>query len=228
MSSTLFLSMMLAASADMVAVTPENYPKISHELLTSSESGSLIFSQGDCLAVKLFSGSPYTHVGVVVRQAGQHWVYDSMSGVGVRKTPLEEYVLLQTPCTLHVIHPQKPFDVDETAALADYLESQLGRHYSVKHHLTGCEAEGIHCAEYAVSGFMAANRLKADRPAKVSPGSLLVGVQEAGQARDGGTFLLSPAPIAVEARGWWSQLWLDTKTCTGDCCQQMRRWFVCS
>ena len=48
------------------------------------QSGTLLFSEGDCLAVRIFTKSPYTHVATVVEQDGKFYVYDSMNGVGVR------------------------------------------------------------------------------------------------------------------------------------------------
>lgn len=229
MHALALLPLLLTGSGAPIPVTPADFPKIEQQLVETVETGSLIFSQGDCLAVKVFSASSYTHVGIVSRVAGSPVVYDSMSGIGVRKMPLHEYLRLQTPCTLKVVHPQDSFSSEEARALRAYLESQLGREYGIKHHLTGSTAEGIHCAEYATHAWMSAGRLKADRPSRVSPGSLLTGVEEKGAVRSGGTYLLSPAPIAEEVpSGWWHRLWIETRDCTTESCQQMRRWFVCS
>ena len=40
---------------------------------------------------------------------GEITVYDSMNGVGVRMTPLAEYLRLQTPCEIHVVRLATPF-----------------------------------------------------------------------------------------------------------------------
>ncbi|OYW14771.1 MAG: hypothetical protein B7Z55_15450, partial [Planctomycetales bacterium 12-60-4] len=73
--------------------TLQALPQIAGE----AQTGTLIFSQGDCLAVKVFSQSPYTHVGVVVCDDDASWVYDAMNGPGVRKTALHEYLRSQVP-----------------------------------------------------------------------------------------------------------------------------------
>ena len=48
------------------------------------QTGTLLFTAGDCLAIKASAGGPYTHVAAVVLQNGAPVVYDSMHGVGVR------------------------------------------------------------------------------------------------------------------------------------------------
>jgi hypothetical protein len=95
-------------SAD--ANTPEPAENLIEELKQGLQTGSLIFSQGDCLAVKVFSKSSYTHVAGVVAKDGEFVVYDSMNGIGVRKTPLVEYLRQQTPSLIHVVHPRIPFE----------------------------------------------------------------------------------------------------------------------
>ncbi len=74
---------------------------------------------------------------------------------------------------------------------------------------------------------MACRLMHANRPSRVSPASLAVGV------------LRSELYVAAEAvdlveetehpvgRNHCEQMWLDTKVCTIQFCTQMRRWFVC-
>ncbi|MBC8116539.1 MAG: hypothetical protein H7062_19275, partial [Candidatus Saccharimonas sp.] len=112
-------------------------PEVLAELKQSLQTGSLVLSQGDCLAVKVFSRSSYTHVGGVVVRDGEVFVYDSMNGTGVRKTPLDEYLRLQTPSQIHVVHPKQPFTPEGATAYETHLDGQLGRRYAIKHHLTG-------------------------------------------------------------------------------------------
>ena len=44
---------------------------------------TLIFNNGDCLAVKVVTASSYTHVGAVVVEQGSAYVYESAHGIGV-------------------------------------------------------------------------------------------------------------------------------------------------
>lgn len=153
---------------------------VVEQLAPAVQTGTLLFSQGDCLAVKCFSASRFTHVGMVAQTPSGPMVYDSMNGTGVRRTPLAEYVALQTPCDLLAVHPAKPIPEPQARKLCEALEQQLGRPYGIRHHLTGSKCEGVHCSEYATECLIAADLMTAKNPARVSPGSLLQGVRRRG------------------------------------------------
>ncbi|MAG93947.1 MAG: hypothetical protein CMJ48_09385 [Planctomycetaceae bacterium] len=192
------------------------------------QTGTLIASQGDCLAVKIFTDSQYTHVGSVVVRDGKPYVYDSSNPAGVRCQALENYLKSQNPYEIHILQPAKRLSKRQSREFASHLDSQLGRPYAVKHHLTGKSATGIHCAEYAIKALSAADLMRAKRPAKVSPGSLVRGVVKANRYSAGRTVLLreKPAPPPKGAN-WCDQMWIDTKTCTANCCRKMSGWFLC-
>ena len=203
-------------------------PEVLAELKQNLQTGSLIFSQGDCLAVKICSGSSYTHAGGVVVKDGNVTVYDSMNGTGVRKTSLDEYLRLQTPSQIHVVHPATPLITERAAAYETHLDSQLGRKYAIKHHLTGRRCDGLHCAEYTTDALMAAQLIRADNPARVSPGSLLEGLEKAHLYTDGGRFALKAAePPAPANLTWCQRMWHDTATCCSNTSTQLRRWVLC-
>ncbi|WP_083843003.1 YiiX/YebB-like N1pC/P60 family cysteine hydrolase [Schlesneria paludicola] len=194
----------------------------------TAQTGTLIFSRGDCLAVKVFSQSSYTHVGGVVVRDGQAIVYDSMNGQGVRKTPLAEYLRQQTPSTVHLVHPKTPLTQEQATAYETHLESQLGRKYAVKHHLTGRRCEGLHCAEYMTDALMAASMMTAKQPPRVSPGSLLEGVLTADVYVDGTRMELKlESPPQPEGLSWYQRAWRSTSTCCTGSATQMRRWILC-
>lgn len=201
---------------------------VVEQLTPAVQTGTLLFSQGDCLAVKVFSASHFTHVGVVALTPAGPFVYDSMNGPGVRKTPLAEYVALQTPCDLLAVHPSRPLSEAEANRLGRALEQQLGRPYAIRHHLTGSKCEGTHCSEYATESLIAAGLLTANNPARVSPGSLLQGVTAAGLYMEGDEFTLALAPVPEPADETWCQWsWRCTKTGVLGSCMQVRRWFLC-
>jgi permuted papain-like amidase YaeF/Yiix C92 family enzyme len=203
-------------------------PEVLAELKQSLQTGSLLLSQGACLAVKVFSGSSYTHVGGVVLKDGNVTVYDSMNGPGVRKTPLDEYLRLQTPTQIHVVHPQQPFTPERAVAYETHLDSQLGRRYAIKHHLTGRRCDGLHCAEYMTDALMSAQLIRAENPARVSPGSLLEGLEKANLYTDGGHFALnSVVPPKPANLTWCQRAWHDTGTCCSNTAAQLRRWVLC-
>lgn len=212
------------AGSEVRSASPEVLAELKKELRT----GSLLLSQGDCLAVKVFSGSSYTHVGGVVVNGEGISVYDSMNGVGVRKTPLDEYLRLQTPSQIHVVHPAKALTTGQASSYEAHLESQLGRKYAIKHHLTGQRCDGVHCAEYMTDALMAAKLIQAQNPPRVSPGSLLEGLQKANLCTDGGRFELKEAVAPKPTNLTWCQrLWYDTGTCCSNTATQLRRWVLC-
>lgn len=192
------------------------------------QTGSLIAGRGDCLAIRAYTASAYTHVGVVVVAGGEAHVYDAMNGVGVRRQPLDEYLQSMSPDVLHIFHPRRPLSEEQGRGLEYYLESQLGREYGVAHHVTGRRAAGVHCAEYATDALMSIDLIHAQRPAKVSPASLIEGMTQHEIYLQTRTIrLLSPTPDAPPADGWCERLWIDTKDCTRRCGRKMSAWFLC-
>ena len=198
------------------------------ELASDLQTGSLLFSQGDCLAIRVYTASPYTHVAVVVMDGNRPVVYDSMNGTGVRRLSLEDYLRTEIPNELHVFHPTRPLTTEQGSDLREYLDSQLGRPYAVHHHLTGKRAKGVHCSEYATDALISIGLLRANRPSKVSPASLVVGITQAELYDESATIDLAPLPPAQPpAKNRCHRLWLDTKRCTIACCDKLSGWFLC-
>ncbi len=201
--------------AEPVSATPAVAARLLAEELCP---GSLILHQGDCLAVKIYTKSRFTHVGVLLPdEAGEWQVYDSANGHGVRKMSLGDYLQIQPEQNLVVYHPAHPLNASELRRLQTALEEPLGRPYSVKHFLSGEPTVGLHCSEYACCALMAIPLITADRPARVSPVSLLNGLAEADLYRAGISIqLLSEPPTPpLESQSWCGRLWISTKNCTG-------------
>ncbi len=198
------------------------------EVAADLQTGTLIVSQGDCLAIKIYSASAYTHVAAVVVRDGQAHVYDATGGAGVRKQTLREYVVSQGDHTLYFFHPCRPFSGERRACFEQHLERQLGRPYAIHHHLTGRRCEGLHCSEYVTDALMAAEALRARQPSRVSPATLVEGILKADLYRQGTTVALVPQSAErPESQGWCARLWFDTKQCTRACCGKLRGWFFC-
>ena len=222
--------MLLLAALTAEPAEVQTYPDEATAVKSLSQevqTGTLLFSQGDCLAVKVFSKSSYTHVAVVVKEKEKILVYDSAKGSGVRKSTLKEYLSYLGRDDVHLFHPRKEFTAYRTKALQKYLDSEIGREYGVRHHVTGEESDGIHCAEYAVSALMAARLMHANNPAKVSPASLVVGIRQAELYSSPRTINWEP-PAVPEAEGTCAQWWLDTKICTRNAWTKCRGWFCCN
>lgn len=208
--------------------TCESIAEACDRLSVDVQPGTLLFSKGDCLAVKVFTQSEYTHVAMVMLQEGQPYVYDSMNGAGVRKLPLKDYLQRQSPDVVHVFQPREPLTLEQERLLTEALERELGRPYAVRHHLTGKTSAGLHCAEYMTYAFMHSRMLYAERPSRVSPASLVEGIVKGNLYAPASTLTIEPpAPERPEGDTWCERLWLDTKYCTLDSCRKLRRLFLC-
>ncbi|QDT89671.1 YiiX/YebB-like N1pC/P60 family cysteine hydrolase [Gimesia algae] len=204
------------------------FDQLADSLTSRVQTGTLLFSKGDCLAVRIYTQSAYTHVAMIVMRNGEPLVYDSMNGVGARCLTLKNYLNTQRPATIHVFQPNAAFNPTMTARYERYLDQKLGTPYSIRHHLTGARARGIHCAEYAIDALSACHLMKAQSPAKVSPASLVTGIVQADRYSPSIIFELERPPLVAEKpRNWCHQLWMDTKNCTSACCVKLRGWVLC-
>lgn len=218
------LLLAVVASAPVLAFSSPD--EAAERLSAEVQTGTLLFSEGDCLAVKAFTGSPYTHVAGVVVEDDEAWVFDSQNGVGVRKLRLTEYLAATRPDELHVLQPKS--GLPNANAFEEHLEKELGRPYSVAHHLTGRRCEGVHCAEYMTDSLSAAGLVRAERPPRVSPATLRNALLKNGLYEEGPVLEISaPAPKREPASGWCRELWLDTKDCCASCWGCVRRCVFC-
>jgi hypothetical protein len=228
MWSIVLISALSCCGDRLVENAPDPSESVLAEIKQGLQTGSLLFSRGDCLAVKVFSQSSYTHVAGVIACGDDFVVYDSMNGVGIRKMGLSDYLRQQTPNTIHVVHPKDPFTMEKRDAYERHLESQLGRKYSVKHHLTGQRCDGLHCSEYMTDALMAAELISAQQPSRVSPGSLLEGVIKTKVYIHGNRLdLKSQLDSEPLDRRWYHRAWRETCTCCSKSVVQVRRWVLC-
>jgi len=226
MSWIILTAVLAAGPAPVVAEVSaaEALARLSDELQT----GSLLVSRGDCLAVKIYSASALTHVAAVVVKDKKMLVYDATGGAGVRKQLLSDYIQGLRDARVHPFHPIEPLSEKQMQCFEQHLESQLGRPYAIKHHLTGSRAKGLHCSEYVTDALMAAEMLHAQNPARVSPASLVEGALESGAYRPGESLeLVGDSPNPPEDQSWCAWLWFQTKECTCACCRKMRGWMFC-
>ena len=222
---------LIAATLAAAPVETQSFASVdaaAAALADEVQTGTLLFSKGDCLAIKVYTNSPYTHVAAVVVQDGAPYVYDSQNGAGVRRLMLNEYLGAQRPERLHVHHPREPFSPEQAECFVGHLDEQLGRPYDVLHHVTGKRADGLHCSEYVTDALMACQILRANRPSRVSPASLREGILNSSLYTAGRTLEIEmPVAQVPEGDNWCEQLWIDTKVCTTRCCAKMQGWFLC-
>lgn len=192
------------------------------------ETGSLLFSDGKCLAVKVVSRSRFTHVAVVVREKEGVFVYDSQNGVGVRRLSLAEYLGQNVGVEIEILRPRGSLTSSQKVGLQRYLKSQLGRPYAILHHLTGSRREGLHCAEYLTDALMAIELISAEQPSRVSPASLHSALLTHKLYRHQRTARLDlPEPKRVEGKNWCHELWYETKDCCSSCWSGFRGCVLC-
>ena len=197
-------------------------------LASTVQTGSLLVSEGDCVAVKVFTGSPYTHVAAVVIRNGDPFVYESANGVGVRCRTLASFLAAQENTEVHIFHPHERFSPSRATQFEKALDSRLGQPYAVMHHMTGERGEGVHCSEYVTDALVECNILRAKQPARVSPASLLQGLLQAELYHETTVVKLAPVCRTVsQDAGWCTRIWLDTKNCTHRCYLKMRGWSCC-
>lgn len=223
-----FLFLIVAFFADAGGPVDETRlpPSTVAAVADAVQTGSIIASRGDCLAVRVYTRSPYTHVGSVVIQDGKAVVYDSMIRIGVRCQPLDEYLESQRPCEIELFHPTKPFTKDQVQKFDAYLQEQVGRPYAVRQYVTGRQVKGLHCAEYLTQALIASEHVTSENPAQVSPAGILQSLTqyELYSACEAATLPAVPIPPPPRATSWYGRAWQDTAKCTKDCWQQTGRW----
>jgi hypothetical protein len=197
-------------------------------IAAEARTGTLLFSEGDCLAVKVYTRSPYTHVAAIVIEDDQPYVYDSQNNTGVRRLPLKQYLAAERPCEFRIFRPSVSFSGRRATEFVAHLDSQLGRPYAIAHHLTGKRADGLHCSEYMTDALIHCHVLRAKQPSRVSPASLVEGLLKGGLYEPQKTVVIrDPPEVVPEGRCWCEDLWIDTKQCTKRFCRSLSRIFLC-
>lgn len=215
-----------AASIDSIQVASAS--EAARELRPELQTGTLLVSEGDCLAVRVYSQSPFTHVAAVVMRNGRPFVYDSANGVGVRCQTLAHFLRTQSPDELHVFQPVHRMDSDCRKQFTDALDEQLGRPYSVSHHLTGKRSNGVHCAEYISEALGKCGIIRVKNPARVSPASLVKGITQHDVYTQSETVhVVAPTRPSTPPSTWYGRAWYDTKACTASCMAKLRRCVLC-
>ncbi len=200
---------------------------IAEEVSQKCSTGTLLFSEGDCLTIRVYTWSPFTHVAIVVMESGQPVVYDSTNGIGVRRLALDNYLKGEgySSSNVVVMNPVKPLTPEQQEKLNSYLDSQLGKPYALKQFIIGSGHEGIHCSEYVSAALRESDIIKVNRPEKVSPASLYEGVNSSSLYNIGlVSQLIRPVIKRGKGDSWYHQAWLDTKFCYNKCHFKLATW----
>src|SRR5262249_39664775 len=115
--------------------------------------GTLLFLENCSTVVERATHGEIPHVALVFGENGQQWVYEA-TPAKVRRVRLADYLidLARTnqrrkeadEIRAFALRPEPEYSPDEIAKMRTYLDSQLGRRYSVKNYVRGKPYDGIH------------------------------------------------------------------------------------
>ena len=108
------------------------------------DSGSVLILEHSNKPVSSFTGSAITHVALLMEIGGNPWVYEATPGK-VRRVPLNTYrselgelnERRSKKTRLWIMEPEDEFTRGQLLKLKAFLDSQLGRRYSVKGYVRG-------------------------------------------------------------------------------------------
>jgi hypothetical protein len=132
------------------------------------------------------------HVALAMSEGGDAWIYEA-TPAQVRRVSVDQYYLelarlnerrkADDRVRVWAMQPKETYTSDETAAMREYLDSQLGRRYSLKNYVLGQPGDGIHCGELAASTLNRSGRFMLDECEKLHPAALCAQVQPLYQER---------------------------------------------
>lgn len=204
----------LAAATAPAAVVQNvsNLDRFVAELTPQLQTGTLFFSQGKSVVVRLVGRSRFTHVAAVVVRPEGVCVYDAMRTVGVRRLSLRDHLAVQAGDAFEICQPTATLSPEQALALQCSLERRVGTEYAYSQYLTGCRSTGVHCSEYITDGLIEADVLSAERPPRVTPASLRQAVLSYELYASQAAFRLLQPPVAdAPQKSCLSGLW--GKTC---------------
>lgn len=140
------------------------------------KTGTILYLERSNLVVERVTGSPLSHVAMVVQIGGQPWVYEA-TPAEVRRVALAHYLgeiaqLNQSRSTqirVFSMRPRRTLSSNQVQSLRAYLDVQLGRRYSVTGYLRGRSGDGIQCAELLGHALDRTGCLKYEHHHRLSP-----------------------------------------------------------
>lgn len=171
--------------------------------------GSVLVLENSNKPVSGYTGSAVTHVAMIANLGGEPWVYEA-TPARVRRLRWDRYALelgaanqsRSKPIRAAIMTPKVAYTDKQTAQLVRYLDSQLGRRYSVKGYVRGQKNGGIHCAEFSSSALAATGRFRVVENQRLSPGMVIDQIRP---------WYSAPTPITVTLptakTPWSTQVW---------------------
>jgi len=175
--------------------------------------GTVIVLENSNRFVEAYTKSEITHVAILLNEKDEPWVYEATPHE-VRKLRLNAYYVEladfnrgrseSSRLRVRLYQPKQPYTEGETNNLRSYLDSQLGRRYSIKGYVRNKAAPGVHCAEMVSTSLSRTGRYEFAKAYAVSPSTL---VGEIAASHDAPLDVTLPC---CEATGTWcerSQAW---------------------
>jgi hypothetical protein len=144
--------------------------------------GTIVVLENSNFAVETYTKSETTHVGMLMYSEGELIVYEA-APKAVRKLKLDDYYQELSRLNRHkweghrlrlrLYPPKQPYSDKELAAIRAFLESQVGRRYSIKGYVRNKPNDGIHCADLVSTALVKTGRYRFDETYAVSPAALV-------------------------------------------------------
>jgi len=193
------------------------------------ESGSLLVLEGSNKPVRAFTNSQVTHVAILMH-VGKNltFVYEATPS-RVRCVALKKFLAeihthdanRRTNTQVWMMQPKRPYSQRELIRMNSYLNSQLGRRYSVKGYVRKRQADGIHCAEFASTALTHSGRFAFRQRYAIDPNEL---VQQVRSLHERPVRISVPnrqADSSFPTQTW--RRWLDLQTwCSWACYEAWR------
>jgi hypothetical protein len=174
MHSMLFSVLLVLGAGSEASAAQKNQPLAD---------GSLIFLENCDSVVELTTRGKIGHVALLLSDGGTPWVYEA-TPAKVRRVTLEAYYAELAGLNkrrdddnlirIFALRPKNAYQPDEITRMRTYLDSQLGRRYSVKNYVRGKPYDGIHCAELAANTLNQSGRYAFENCHKIHPQALYV------------------------------------------------------
>jgi hypothetical protein len=181
--------------------------------------GTLIFLENCNSVVELTTRGEIGHVALVFHDGETAWVYEATPGKVRRVTWGDYHAELarlnkrrdhDDAIRVWALVPLRAYTADEVSKMRTFVDSQIGRRYSVKNYVRGKPYDGIHCAELASTTLNQSGRYAFEQNHKLHPQAFYSAVLQTHAAPDE---ILIPPPTAKEAwtlrthrrwTEWWS------------------------
>lgn len=148
------------------------------------DDGTLLFIKNGRGIVQRYTNSEYTHVGIIFNEDGEPWVYEA-TPPRVRKVKLSTYYREmiewndkhrddddETPAELWIYRPLVPYSEEQVRDMRTYLQSQMGRRYSIGSYLFNQVRKGCHCSELTSNTLNRTGLFQFRQTYGVSPGQV--------------------------------------------------------